>query len=428
MSTILYIIAAILILGVLIIVHELGHFLVGKKLGFKILEFGIGFGPTLVKWERKEIKYSIRLIPLGGFVSFFGEDEDNPNDPRAMNNMPWYKRFLTLLAGPGFNILFAMVIAFVLFASSGYSTPVIQSINQNAPLAQTQAAGGDAIIAINGVKVTTSEQFNALMNEAHGKPVVLKLRRGEETFDVTTAFYKDYDRTLGITVREQNGSRPIVNSVAEQAPLASADIQAGDVIARINDKDVATVAELNEAVAGLAEDSFRMTLVRDGKTFEIESSVMKTEVQRIGVTLLYQSRPMPVGEALVESLKADWDVSVQIFSFLGQLFTGRADLSMVTGPVGTIGQMSDMVSAGAQAGGNALFVIILNLMWAISLNLAIFNLLPIPALDGARMVFALLEGIRKKPVKRELEAKIHAIGFMLLIAFVVFVEIRNAFF
>ena len=171
-----------------------------------------------------------------------------------------------------------------------------------------------------------------------------------------------------------------------------------------------------------------MTLVRDGKTFEIESSVMKTEVQRIGVTLLYQSRPMPVGEALVESLKADWDVSVQIFSFLGQLFTGRADLSMVTGPVGTIGQMSDMVSAGAQAGGNALFVIILNLMWAISLNLAIFNLLPIPALDGARMVFALLEGIRKKPVKRELEAKIHAIGFMLLIAFVVFVEIRNAFF
>ena len=118
----MFYVLALLILALLIVVHEFGHYITGRLLGFKVLEFAVGFGPKLIKWERKGIKYSVRAIPLGGFCSFAGEDKEDENDPRAMNNMPWYKRLVVLFSGAGFNILFAFIIGIVLFWCAGYST------------------------------------------------------------------------------------------------------------------------------------------------------------------------------------------------------------------------------------------------------------------------------------------------------------------
>ena len=349
----LYILIAILILGVLIIVHELGHYTVGKLLKFRITEFGIGFGPKLFSWGKKETKYSIRALPLGGFVAFAGEDEDAPDDPRAMNNMPWYKRLLVLFAGAGFNIIFALLTCFIVICMMGKQlpAPVISSVAEDAPVQQQALQRGDIVTAVDGVDVGSYNEFKAQL-----------------------------------------------------------------------DKHVAA-----------AQTSVTLTVSRDGQSVQVPAVLYEStdeagnKVFKLGVTITYNTVPIPVGEAAKETFSTSWELTKEMFRFLGRLFTGNASIQDVSGPISTIGIMSDQISIGVDsAGAQGAFLMILQLCWIIGMNLAIFNLLPIPALDGGRMVFVIIEAIRRKPINRELEAKIHAIGFMLLIGLVIVLEIARA--
>lgn len=349
----LYILIAILILGVLIIVHELGHYTVGKLLKFRITEFGIGFGPKLFSWGKKETKYSIRALPLGGFVAFAGEDEDAPDDPRAMNNMPWYKRLLVLFAGAGFNIIFALLTCFIVICMMGKQlpAPVISSVAEDAPVQQQALQRGDIVTAVDGVSVGSYNEFKAQL-----------------------------------------------------------------------DKHVAA-----------EQTSVTLTVSRDGQSVQVPAVLYEStdeagnKVFKLGVTITYNTVPIPVGEAAKETFSTSWELTKEMFRFLGRLFTGNASIQDVSGPISTIGIMSDQISIGVDsAGAQGAFLMILQLCWIIGMNLAIFNLLPIPALDGGRMVFVIIEAIRRKPINRELEAKIHAIGFMLLIGLVIVLEIARA--
>ena len=349
----LYILIAILILGVLIIVHELGHYTVGKLLKFRITEFGIGFGPKLFSWGKKETKYSIRALPLGGFVAFAGEDEDAPDDPRAMNNMPWYKRLLVLFAGAGFNIIFALLTCFIVICMMGKQlpAPVISSVAEDAPVQQQALQRGDIVTAVDGVDVGSYNEFKAQL-----------------------------------------------------------------------DKHVAA-----------EQTSVTLTVSRDGQSVQVPAVLYEStdeagnKVFKLGVTITYNTVPIPVGEAAKETFSTSWELTKEMFRFLGRLFTGNASIQDVSGPISTIGIMSDQISIGVDsAGAQGAFLMILQLGWIIGMNLAIFNLLPIPALDGGRMVFVIIEAIRRKPINRELEAKIHAIGFMLLIGLVIVLEIARA--
>ena len=349
----LYILIAILILGVLIIVHELGHYTVGKLLKFRITDFGIGFGPKLFSWGKKETKYSIRALPLGGFVAFAGEDEDAPDDPRAMNNMPWYKRLLVLFAGAGFNIIFALLTCFIVICMMGKQlpAPVISSVAEDAPVQQQALQRGDIVTAVDGVDVGSYNEFKAQL-----------------------------------------------------------------------DKHVAA-----------EQTSVTLTVSRDGQSVQVPAVLYEStdeagnKVFKLGVTITYNTVPIPVGEAAKETFSTSWELTKEMFRFLGRLFTGNASIQDVSGPISTIGIMSDQISIGVDsAGAQGAFLMILQLCWIIGMNLAIFNLLPIPALDGGRMVFVIIEAIRRKPINRELEAKIHAIGFMLLIGLVIVLEIARA--
>lgn len=348
MSGLIYILIAIFILGIAVIIHELGHFLVGKKLGFAIEEFGIGFGPKIYKRKGKTCVFSIGIIPLGGFVRFLGEDEDNPNDPRAMNNMPWWKRLLTLFAGAGFNILSAMVVMFVLLLAMGntVTTQVVDTINPQAPLAQTQLQPGDEIVAISNVRAGSFDELKNLINEANGKDIVLTINR---------------------------------DGLELQVPA---------------------------------------------KFFEVENNGVKTKM--LGLTFRTKRLPIGVGEAVIESLKADWNLTKSIFQFLGQFITGKADLTAITGPVSSIGMMSDIMQQ-EQAAGISVLGTATMLFWAISINVGLFNLLPIPALDGCRMLFVIIERIRRKPVKRDVEAMVHFVGFVCLMTLVIGLEFYRFF-
>jgi len=429
MDNILFYIIALLILAVIIVVHEFGHYLLGRALGFKVLEFAVGFGPQLIKWERKGIKYSIRLIPLGGACSFAGEDEDNKDDPRAMNNMPWYKRWVVLFSGAGFNIIFAIIIGFVLFCTSGYSTPIIKDIQAGTPIASTQAAPGDIILAVNGTKVTTSDSLSALLDQASSKDgkAVITLSRNGEIFDIETDFYTDYryDSQIQYEIMQDNTVR--IYSVGEGSGFYGLDLKKGDVVVAANGEKIKNANHLYEIISKTGDADMTLTLQRNGENIDVTAKLNKEPFKRVGVTLQYQSAPMPVGEAFTTTITSSWRLCGDILNLLGDLFTGKADISMVTGPITTISTMGGVVSQSAEGGFASIMVTVLNLMWAISLNVALFNLLPIPALDGARIVFVIIEAIRRKPINRDIEAKIHAFGFIALILLVVVLEVSKIF-
>ena len=157
---ILYILLAIVLLGVLVMVHEFGHYLVGRLTGMTVLEFSIGFGPKLIGWRRKEIDYSLRVIPLGGYCSFLGEDEKN-DDPRAMNNKPVWRRFLTIFAGPAMNFVFAFLACVALlmgYMTAGIATPTVEDVYQDMPAAEAGIQAGDVIVEANGEEIAFSEE------------------------------------------------------------------------------------------------------------------------------------------------------------------------------------------------------------------------------------------------------------------------------
>lgn len=321
---------ALLMLGVLITVHEAGHFLAARLCGIEVQEFAMGMGPALIsRTSKKGTKFSLRLLPIGGFCQFYGEDEDT-KDGQGFNDYPVWKRALTVASGPAMNFILAIVIIVVYLSAWGLPTvvPRVAELEMNA-----QAAGlmvGDEILFVNGVEVVDTTTVTKVITESEGADVTLTVDRKGETADVViTPFY---------------------------------DEEAGRY--------------------------------RVGFTFDQE---------RVRVSLL-QSFPFSVSYNL--------ESASLIVDTLRKLVTTGEGASEVTGPVGTVYVIQEVT----QQGGMDIF---LEMAAMISVNLGVMNLLPIPGLDGSRLLFLLVEGVRRKPVKRELEGAIHFAGFMLLMGLMV---------
>lgn len=326
----MYVVLAILLLGVLIIAHEAGHFWAARACGIEVQEFAMGMGPLLAKWKsRRGTQFSIRLLPIGGFCQFYGEDED-VNDPRAFGNQAVWKRMLTVASGPLMNFAVALLVIVLYMSALGLHTTVPRVGEVEPHAAEAGLMAGDTLLAINGVDVTDVSTVLTEISGSAGENVTLHVRRGGEELDV--------------------------------------------IIAPFYDEEVARY--------------------RVGFTFAQE---------RVRISLL-QSIPFSVSYN-VESVR----LIVQTLKNL--VFKGEG-VSDVTGPVGTVYVIQEVT----QQGGIDIY---LELMALISVNLGVMNLLPIPGLDGSRLLFLLVEAVRRKPVKRELEGAIHGAGFILLMALMV---------
>ena len=343
MLKILYILAAICILGVIVVVHEFGHYLVGRLCGIGVVEFAVGMGPKLFGWKRKGIQYSVRLIPLGGFCKFVGEDEAHPA-PNAMNNAKVWKRFLTVAAGPVMNFVFAYVVAVVLLAN--YMTasllPKIDAVVENTPAYAAGFQAGDVVTAVNGQPIS------------YDNDGALKMREQVQAADETTA--------LNFTLN-RNGE-----TVETQVTPALVDVESVD---------------------------------ENGNT---------TVTQALQIGIQFSSRTCTFAEAVPEAGRFMLDVTKMMLTTLKNLVFKGEGVKEVSGPVGIISFVSGQVKEG--------WYMILYIVFLISLNLGIMNLLPLPALDGGRLVFLIVEGIRRKPVPPEKEGMVHAIGFLLLLVLI----------
>ncbi|MDO4865629.1 MAG: M50 family metallopeptidase [Clostridia bacterium] len=332
-TNLLYILLAIVMLGVIVTVHEFGHYLVGRLCGIGIVEFSVGFGPRLLGWERKGIKYSLRAIPLGGYCAFVGED-DRSDDPRAMNNQPVWKRFITVLAGPFMNFVLAFVICAVMldafFIAETY--PVVDQVMAGMPAEAAGLMPGDHILEVNGV---------ALENTTSGVSTMINVLQSG-----------DMSQPIDLLV-ERDGEQQRFSMIA--APVADEESQ----------------------------------------------------TTRYQIGIVFSSRTFSFGESLAEAGSYMVETTGQMLESLRNLIFKGEGLEDTAGTVGIIALVSQRAREG--------MYMVLWLMFIISLNLGIMNLLPIPALDGGRLLFLIVEMIRRKPIPPEKEGTVHAIGMVLLL-------------
>ena len=346
--TILYVLLAILLLGILTMVHEFGHFAVARLCGIAVKEFSLGFGPVI--WQHKSKKsdttFSIRPIPMGGYCMFYGDTDDDPNgstkdDPRNYNKAPVWKRMLSVLAGPGMNFVLAFVVAI-------------------------------ALMGVYGAVATT----------------------------------------------------PVVQEVEAGMPAAEAGLQAGDIFVRVNQTEVenGTVQDVSNAIGAYASSApVEITVLRDGQeqTFTVTPQYdSELERYRVGVTIAQGYEKMPASSILPSAWSLCKQASVAIVESLGKLFTTGEGLNDAAGPVGVV----SLVAQQTQQGGLEIY---LYLLVIISINLGLMNLIPIPGLDGSRLIFMLIEAIRRKPVNQKIEAGVHLCGYVLLFGLMIFFTFKD---
>lgn len=332
----MYVVLALVLLGVLIIAHEFGHFLAARLCGIEVVEFSMGMGPLLLKKRsRRGTQFSVRLLPIGGFCQFYGEDEER-DDPRAFNRQKLWKRALTVASGPLMNFLIAIVVIALYMSLLGLESIVPRVAEIEEPAMSAGLEVGDEIISVNGQQVSDTGMIAQAISQSAGKTVELVVLREGEFVELSIEPFLD----------EELGR------------------------------------------------------YRVGMTFAVE---------RVRVPLL-KSVPFACAYG-VESVRAILDALVGILS------SGQG-ADQVTGPVGTVAGISDMT----QEGGIDVY---LQLLAMVSVNLGVMNLLPIPGLDGSRLLFLLAEAIRRKPMRRELEGAIHAAGLILLMGLMVVLTYKD---
>ncbi len=367
-----YIFIAILVLLFMVLIHELGHYIAGKILKFKINEFSVGFGPKIFQRKNKSGELiSLRAIPLGGYCAFEGETEENKNNPQAFNNQKPWKRLIVLFCGAFFNFLSAIIFSFLLLVFSGYDLVQVKNINTNS-INYACLQSGDVIYGIDNQKIdfVDDDYFSSLIsNYIYDN---YKEYDGDITQEINT-FIED-DKTYYLV------QTPITYNVKRDGEK----IQVNGFINTIYDS--------NGEYAG-----WTLLSTEDENTQEFNIATYKYGFWEA------------LGNAVPFTFKWAWKVLV----IFGQLLTGQLAITSLGGPVTTV----KMIATFTQ---QSMLLILLPL---IAVNLAVFNLLPIPALDGFQMIFVTIEWIRKKPVKQEIVNIINNIGLFVLFGFVILVDI-----
>lgn len=423
MQTFLSILLAIVVLLVMITVHEFGHYCAGKIFGFKINEFSIGFGPALYKKTKKDGEvFSVRALPLGGYCAFEGEDEDGKDEdgkpnPDAFNNRPAWKRLIVLLSGVTFNFLFGILTAAIYLMVTGYSVPKISASVNSAEVTGSGLQSNDVVIAVNGKTIEAYRSFNDLVADFEkGETFTVTVNRDGEVIDVKASkqeynsFYYVYDISKfanKLFVKDENDQIVALDSTTFLASVMSLT-EASDPDTALKDY-LATIYKDANGTETYENDV--QTLVDDGYFIKVSAGVS------MGITYTYVAESYGFFESLLKAWPFCFYLCGLILSSLGGLFTGATALKDMGGTVTAVSQIAEISQMGI-----SYFLLLLPLL---AMNLAVFNILPIPSLDGARAVFVLIEMIFRKPVNRKVEGWIHTIGLFLLLGLVVFFDIYH---
>ncbi len=436
------ILVAILVFSIIIIIHELGHFLLAKKNGIGVVEFSIGLGPTVWGIQRGETKYSVKLLPFGGMCQMVGEDSEQDSvAENAFYSKGVWQRFSVVFAGPFFNFILAFGLSLFVIGFVGYDAPTVASVTAGSPADVAGLESGDIIKKIGGDKVSIGREVDSyfLYNEITAEPIEVVYERDGSEYSTTIEPVLTKKILLGFSYYPNTDGVAEVLSVNENYPFHLAGILPGDVVTHVNGEKLSTGAELSTYMDAHPLDGSVVSVTYERKT---ESETISTTVELSPV--LYQEA-YSVGFAYnlarekasaLETLKYSiievkyWIVTT--IKNLGMLVTGQLSSNDVGGPVAIIGTIGDVYEQTAEQ-GNVMDVVLqmAYITILLSANLGVMNLLPIPALDGGKLLFTLIEAVRGKPIDREKEGMVHLIGMVLLMILMVvifFNDIKNVFF
>ena len=432
----------IVVIGVLILVHELGHFAVARLTGVGVERFSIGFGPVLLRWRGRETEYCLSLIPMGGYVKMMGEEspieggEMLPYDPKkAFALKALWARFLIVFAGPGMNFVLAVVIFTIVFATFGrpVAPAVVGRVLDGSPAATAGVKTGDMVVNANGRAITYWEDFERLLADSHGRPITARVKRGnaEETITVTPRRKATTDPVFGerrevwdIGVGPQ--LVPQISSVLPDSPAQRGGLQPGDVVQAIGGQAVYTPEDLVDAIRTRPGQALPVTVERGGKTFTVSvtpravpetspTTGQETTVGKIDAGIATKSvRFEAYGPiASVEHGTArTWDVTVLTLKGFWKLVSRQIDSSNIGGPIQIATEAGRQAKEGL--GPLAIFTAF------ISVNLAVLNLLPVPMLDGGHLFFFVIEAVLGRPLSLKKREAAQQLGFVLLMLLMVY--------
>lgn len=409
----------VLVISFLVLIHEAGHFLTAKATGIKVDEFAIGFGPELWSKKGKETKYSIRWILLGGYVSMEGEVEKS-SDPRAFNNKPMWAKLLVVVMGSFVNIAFAVLSIFIIIVSIGmYETTTIDTIGENSAGYRAGLRAGDKIVAINNSRIRVKDDVTEFLRVNKEKPItVTALKGGNEGMISDFLLVPDKQKIgyVGMEFELENDiSTNVVKSTQVDSPALLAGIEKGDKIVGINNVNTTDPMQIDSIIKQNADIEIPITIERAGEVKTLNITPVCPEILAryiIGFTgTVSANKGGLINHAFWQSLTEVKKMINQVI----ELVTGKISPKYLSGPVG-IATVIGKTDFGMD---------LLMLGIFISLNLGIVNLLPLPPLDGGKIVFLLIEGITRKPVSEKVEYYFQLTGFALLIGLMLFVTFND---
>jgi regulator of sigma E protease len=422
--------AVAVVLGFMILIHEFGHYAVAKLLGVRVEVFSIGFGKRLLGFRRGDTDYRISAIPLGGYVKMSGENpmDERTGDPAEFMSHSRWHRFLIAIAGPSMNILLAIFLLTTVYMVH-FEYPVfrdqpavIRGVKHDSPAAQAGLRPGDRIVKVDGIENPTWEQLQPRVWLSPNQPLTVTIQRGDQTFQKTIVPQAVTSSEVGSA-----GWFPeepvIVDQIEPNTPAAKAGIKEGDRIVALDGQPLLSIEAMIDRLQQTKDKPVDLTVIRGNQNlnFHLSPVLAKTEdpkEQRYRLGFLNKSEmkvtKLPFTQALSLSLEQNKKYSLLILELAKKIVQRKVSLRAVSGPIGIA---QDAGYAARQKGWTPL----LELTAGISLNLGIFNLLPIPILDGGVILFLFIEGLMRRDVSLRIKERVYQAAFVFLVLFAVMV-------
>lgn len=420
-------ILALIVFSVLVISHEFGHFLLAKRNGIGVTEFSVGMGPRIISKEFGGTRYSWKLIPFGGSCMMVGEDQDNESED-AFNSKSPLARFSVIAAGPIFNFILALLLSVFVLTFGGVNEARVQFINKGYGAEKCGIEVGDVIRKINGHKIVIGRDIDLyfLNHPMDGTPIEVELEHDGEIKTVSLdTKYEVYLTGFSYYATEED---PVIGDITPGYAMEKAGAQVGDRILSINGEAIATGAELQEHFAEHPLDENEVTFVveREGEEITLTVTPSFVESNTLGMEASFYRNTEAGALKIIRYCFSEvryW-MSYTLTS-LKMLVSGHVGVNDLSGPVGIVSMVGEVVEESKSDGILYVFLNLANFAILLSVNLGVINLLPLPALDGGRLVFIVIEMIRRKPVPREKEGMVHTIGILLLFALMIFIMFND---
>lgn len=427
-------------LGLLIFIHELGHFLVAKANGIRVERFSLGFGPRLIKFQWGETEYCVSALPLGGYVKMTGqedfgeEDKPMPEDPRAFSSKGLMARLSVVLAGPVMNLILPFILMPMVFMLGRAEpkflrdTPVVIGVEADSPAAAAGLEKGDLILAVDEKPVKNWEDYLRYAARPDGKEIDVKWQRGGQDFKkeiIGEAQQSGGPGMIGIEPILFVGQDPVIGEVMPSSPAAEAGLESGDRIIKIAGQNIPTWTAMSESVNASEGKPLAIEVKRGEETKSLNLTPNYNEEYKkyvIGVSKatdpnLVEKISYPLGESIKKGVTENIKLFGMTFQVLKELVTLNASYKELGGPI-RIAQIS--AKAAEQGLGNFIF-----LLCFLSIQLGILNLLPIPVLDGGHVVFMLYEAVAGKPLSVKSRMIAQQVGLILLLTLMVVVTVND---